>query len=101
MNGKRPQPLIAGASWQSGSNVAVFRPFRSALRVEPNPSLKLLRSSLVQSAFFGQGQQGLVYLRQIFVRLSHGDEMLATCPSTGSSTATTIKSRSSSSKELR
>ena len=40
------------------------RPFRSALRVEPNPSLKLLRSSLVQSAFFGQGQQGLVYLRQ-------------------------------------
>src|SRR6516164_4984877 len=67
---KGPSHLLAGASWQSGSNVAVFRPFRSALRVEPNPSLKLLRSSLVQSAFFGQGAQGLVYLRQIFVRWS-------------------------------
>ena len=51
-------------------------------------------------AFFGQGQQRLVYLHQIFVRLSHGDERLATCPSTGSSTATTIKSRSSSRLEL-
>jgi len=26
----------------------------------------------IQSAFFGQGQQGLVYLRQIFARRSHG-----------------------------
>ena len=28
----------------------------------------------IQSAFFGQGQQRLVYLRQIFVRWSHSRE---------------------------
>src|SRR5262249_2732498 len=45
---------------------AIFR--RRRHQPSRPPSASLSQSSLVQSAFFGQGQQGLVYLRQRFVR---------------------------------
>src|SRR5215813_1183421 len=68
-------------------------------RVEPKCFLLTSIVQLLTECIFWTRPAGTCLSAPIFVRLSHGDERLATCPSTGSSTATTIKSQSSSSLE--
>src|SRR6516225_3105395 len=97
-------PSQAGNGAGRGKLSRADRRYTSALsysaHVGPNTSCLHPSSITHGGSFFGQGQQRLVYLRQIFVRWSHGRN-LETCPSIGSVTATTIRLRLSSNRQRR